>query len=334
MNDDSKELIDVSNNKERPLGISEEIHYSKLIQRNGLKEDLYKLDVAELGVATDTGQVYVGLEPSQNTYLKPTRVMLDPIPNVQNYVQYLLDSNPNYTRMYSVTDDLTIETESNDKAIELINFINTETKKEYPNVHSIARISNLVEFVTSLNISDYTNPAFDNVTYNPVVGYSKPSKRLLAKLLTVESGNVFIEFNRSDVNYIEIEYSLVQNSARGHKRSGKMTITADRHILNASELGFIDEQVLMTPSVGTDHIRFNAIYDRDKIIVLFEQPTDYKTRIFYRITRWAMDQATNFTEPYYYSDSSVSELFVNNRKLGFNENSAGAVTKDLGEDNE
>lgn len=314
--------------------MNEEIKYSKLIQRNGKREELHFLDEAEIGVATDTGQVYVGIEPSQNTYLTPSKIMLDPIPNVQNYVQYLLDTNPSYSGLYNVGDDLIIETESLEKAIEIINFINQETKSDYPNVHSIARVSNLIEFVTSLNITDYTNPAFDNITYNPVVGYSKPSKRLLAKVLSIESGNVFLEFKRSDVNHIEIEYTLAQNSARGHKRSGKMTLIADKHILNASELGFVDEQVLISPSVGADHIRFNAVYDMDKIIILFEQPDDYRTRIFYKIKRWAMDQAVSFSEPYYYSDNSVSELYVNDKVLGVNDTSKlGVITKDLG-DNE
>lgn len=310
----------------------EEIRYSKLIQKNGLREHLYTLDEAEIALATDTGQVYMGIEPSQNTYLTPSRIVLDPIPNIQNFVQYLIDSHSEYVHNYTVRDDLTIETESAEKAIEMINYINSESKQSYPNIHSVARISNMMEFVTSLNVSDYTNPAYDNITYNPSIGFSQPSKRLLAKVLSVESGNVFIEFNRAEVNHIEIEYSLVQNSARGHKRSGKMTIIGDKHILNSTEIGFVDEQVLIAPNVGSDHIRFNAIYDMDKIKILFEQPNDYRTRIFYKIKRWGMDQVTQFSEPFFYSDGSETELFVNDGQLGFNDRGAYVAPKDVGDD--
>ena len=186
-----------------------EIIYTKMLVRNGQRKDLPILDNAELGYANDTGQVFIGADPSQNTNLYGRRIVLSPIPNVRNYVQSILNNSTLYN-VYLVTSELYIDTESSSKALEIMNFINDKVATHYSNIKPIATISTNIELITAQNIGEYSNPSMDIVNYNPNDGFANPNRRVLSKILSLSNGDVFLEYARRDCSHIVVDYSLVQ----------------------------------------------------------------------------------------------------------------------------
>ena len=267
-----------------------DIIYERLIQRNGKRSDLRELENAELGFSNDTSQLFIGSRFNTESFVRNVIIKIDPIPNVTRFITYILNRN-GYSNYY-ITETLMIETESFDKANEIISFINSYVAASYQQLKPIARLATNIEVVTELNISDYTNPAYDDVSYNIVDKYHRPSKRILSKILTVESYNVFMEFNKTDVNYVKVEYMLLQDNGI-YKRSGTMELYCDNGD-DANSIAFYDEQNMVSPVVNQDQIRFNATVTTDKVRLTFTQPDTSITKIFYKVTRWGLIMLWNY----------------------------------------
>lgn len=295
-----------------------EIIYQRLIQRNGNRADLRTLENAEFGFANDTGQLFIGSNLTTETFADPKTIKIEPIPNVRNFVNTLLSNSTDFNEYY-VTDDLLIHTESLEKSSNILNYINNYVAENYQNIQPIARLSTNVEVITELNISDYSNPAYDNVSYNVIDRFNRPSRRVLSKILSINEGDVFLTFKRTDATYIRVEYSLVQNNGQ-YKRSGTMEVLGDNDFNNITDISFNDNQHLINPNIDEDQIRFNAVYDGYNVKIMFEQPATDTTRIFYRITRWGIDNVMEVGKTYIEADGNTTPFGNNdNTQFGFNE---------------
>lgn len=267
--------------------------YKKILVRNGNRQDLPVLDSAEFGYAKDTGQVYIGSDPSQNTHLHATRIVLSPIPNARVYTQTLLDAHAEYN-VYTVTEQLVIDTESSEKALAVMHFINGSFAAHYSSLKPIATISTNIELITSQNIVEYVNPSLDIVNYNPSDRFASPIRNVLSKILDNTSGDVFMQFNRREQSHVRIEYTLVQNNG-AHKRSGVITLIADNNAAHDAPISISDDQEKIVGDYSETHIRFGAEYSNGKTVITFTQPAADTTKIFYRVSVWGLDSLSDLT---------------------------------------
>ena len=293
-----------------------DIKYTKILVRNGERKDLPLLDNAEFGYANDTGQLFIGADPSQNTNLYGRRIILNPIPNVRNYVQSLLNDHALYN-VYSVTSELYIDTESSSKAIEVMNYINNQVALHYSNIKAIATISTNIELITSQNIAEYSNPSLDVVNYNPTDGFANPNRKVLSKILTLNNGDVFLEYNRRECSNIIVDYTLVQNNGE-HKRSGRITVVGDNNVNNPDHISFSDDQTKILDGYSSTHIRFYTQYNNGKIQIKFSQPPAHQTKIFFRVIYWGIDQLSGITNQHITPNNELIGIGLGeNNILGF-----------------
>lgn len=299
---------------------NEDTKYTKILVRNGERKDLPVLDNAEIGYANDTGQVFIGADPSQNTNLYAKRVILNPIPNVRNYAQTILNAHAEFN-VYSVTSELYIDTESSTKALAVMHYINSSVAAQYSNIKAIASISTNIELITSQNIAEYSNPSLDVVNYNPTDGFANPNRKVLSKILSLVTGGVFLEYNRRDCSHIVVNYTLVQNNGE-HKRSGVITLVGDNNETNPEHIAISDDQTKILPDYSEDHIRFYAEYNNGKVQIRFTQPATHTTKIFYRVTNWGIDSLSDLTIE---NITNVNELIG----IGLNEDGVLGFDADL-----
>lgn len=267
-----------------------EIRYEKILQRQGLRSELPTLDSGEFGFAKDTGQLFIGSNPDDSIYIKNNIIAIDAFPNAVAVVQGYLNQSTDY-QAYGVRENLTIETESHDKAIEIIDYVNnTNEQQSGSSVGAIARLEQNIEVVTNENINDYILPSDFNVNYNPVVSFARPSRSLQSKTLDSASGGVFLRFDIKQIFHLTVHYTVVQDDG-WHRRSGVMALTSDNATNPEGYIGFDDDQNLVNAAISTDFIQFDASVDsaNSQVVVTFSQPIDHSTKIFYRIERWNID---------------------------------------------
>lgn len=259
-----------------------DIRYEKILQRQGLRSELPTLDSGEIGFTLDTAQVFIGTDPDNSAYVNANVVSIDPFPNAVQEIQSLLNSSPDYTG-YVIEDGLTIETESQEKATEIVNYINNNRPD------AVARLERNIEFLTSENVNDYIHPSDFNLNYSPSLGALRPSRSLLTKVLDSSDAGIFLEFDLEQVYYMTVKYTLVQEDG-WHRRSGVITLMGDNSTSGDGQeyIGFDDDQLLMNAAISGDFIQFEPDVDtlNSKIRVLFNQPTSHETKIYYRIERW------------------------------------------------
>ena len=267
-----------------------EIRYEKILQRQGLRSELPTLDSGEFGFAKDTGQLFIGSNPDDSIYINSNVVAIDAFPNAVAVVQGYLNQSPEY-QVYQVRENLTIEAEDYDKAVELIDYINTVNEQQSgSSVGAIARLEQNIEIITNENINDYILPSDFNVNYNPVVSYARPSRSLMSKTLDSSSGGVFLRFDIKQIFHLRVHYTVVQNNG-WHRRSGVMTLTSDNEPNPEGYIGFDDDQNLVNAAISSDFIQFDAAVDsgNSQVVVTFTQPSNHETKIFYRLERWNLD---------------------------------------------
>ncbi|ASV44020.1 hypothetical protein PBI_SCTP2_5 [Salicola phage SCTP-2] len=268
--------------------MTEEIRYEKLLQRQGLREDLPSLDSGEFGFAYDTTQLFIGTDPEKAIDIDFNIINIYPFMNAKQVVQSYLNSSSDYTT-YEVNENLTIETESEEKAKEIIDYINTKNASNYgSDSRPIASLQRNVEVITQNNVNDYIHPADHNIHYNPELDFSRPSKKLLVKELDSSSENIFLEYDVNQVFYINVEYILIQNNG-WHRRSGTIRVMSDNNTNDNNQIGFVDDHILYNPAINDDFIEFYAEISSSKILIKFTQPVDHTTKIFYRIDRWDIE---------------------------------------------
>ena len=255
-----------------------DIRYEKILQRQGLRSELPTLDSGEFGFTTDTSQVFIGTDPSESTV---HMVVISPFPNAQKEIQSLLNSNASYSD-YTVSEFLQIQTTTQSEAADLVNFINSNRPDD------VARVESNVEILTNLNVNAYINPSDFNAVYNAETPLN-PHRSLLTKVLNSSDAGIFLEFDFKQVFHVTVKYTLVQNDG-WHRRSGVITLLGDNSTAGDGQeyIGFDDEQTLMNAAIDSGFIRFDADVDavNNKIRILFEQPSDHTTKIYYRIERW------------------------------------------------
>jgi len=258
-----------------------DIRYEKILQRQGLRSELPTLDSGEFGFTTDTAQLFIGTDPQDSTYVNANVVSVDAFPNAVQEIQSMLDSSVDYNS-YEISEGLTIEAEDHTKAVEIVNFINANRPDD------VARLERNIEIVTSENVNDYIHPSDFNANYSPSTSL-RPSRSLMTKVLDSSDAGVFLEFDMKQVYHLQVEYTLVQNDG-WHRRSGTMTLMGDNSVSGDGQeyIGFDDDQLLMNAAIDGSFIQFDASVDtvNSKLRVLFTQPSDHSTKIYYRIQRW------------------------------------------------
>jgi hypothetical protein len=242
-----------------------DIRYEKILQRQGLRSELPKLDSGEIGFTKDTAQVFIGTDPDDSTYVSANIVVIDPFPNAIHIIQSILNFSTDYSS-YTITEGLTIETESQSKAVEIVNYINNN------HTDAVARLESNIEFLTSENVNDYIHPSDFDVNYNPAIGSLRPSRSLLTKQLDGDDGGIFLEFDLEQVYHLRVTYTLVQNDG-WHRRSGVMTLMGDNSTSGDGQeyIGFDDDQLLMNAAISGDFIQFEAdVFFRIAVLVSLE----------------------------------------------------------------
>lgn len=257
-------------------------------QRKTDRKDLPVLESGIFGFTPDTSQLFIGSDPNQSPYTHNGRIEIYPIPNAKGYVQGLLDNSVSY-KSYTVTEDLYIVTESQEKAEEIVGFINDKVLVDFTNVRPIARLSRNIEIITTQNVIEHTNPAYFNVDLSPTIGFSRPDQRVLTKTLDGTLADTFLEFPRYDALNIEVKYTLVQNGGF-HRRSGVITVCASKSLTDEFDVACSDVYSSMQ-NYDPNHLKFSAsnYHIGDKVRVNFSQPAGHSSLVHYRIQKWGMD---------------------------------------------
>lgn len=268
------------------------IEYNKFILRQGKRENLPILDGGELGFTEDTGQLFVGSDPDLATHINHNIITIYPFPNARNVIQGFLDSDANYD-MYEVTENLLIEVEDQEKALEVIDFINDQNAAYFGgDAVPVANLQRNIEIITEKNVHEYINPADHNIFYDPGLDFARPSKKLFAKELDSSMGGVFLEYDVAQVFHLKVDYVVIQDNG-WHRRSGTISVISDNNENPMNEVGFNDEQLLYNDAINSDFIEFSAeITSGGKLRIMFDQPTSHSTKIYYRISRWNIDNVS------------------------------------------
>lgn len=292
------------------------VKYSRLLQKEGTSESMPLLASGEIGYMYDAGRAFIGTDPSLSTAVNYNTVVIVPFMNGRNVVQSYLDSSVDYNS-YIVNHDMTIDTNSTEMAVELVDFINTThrssvtdlTRNQY---QPIARVDSNIEFITNKNVAYYSQPWDFNVKYGAVDRINSFGDQVQYQLLDSTKGDIFLEYQYQNFFYITIEYVVIQDNGT-HKRSGKMVGICDNTFDMNGDVEFKDEEFVLTAS--TDAITFNAQANAGILTITFEQPDDHKTKIFYRINRWNIEEYVHINN--YYEEDYIGPLSVNDSKVLF-----------------
>lgn len=268
--------------------MSENIVFTKMIQRNGMRNDLPVLSPAEIGFTQDTSQMYIGADTDYNGYLSSNIIQIRPSVGAKELVESILSSTTGFSNL-AVDGNLRIICSTDAEASEVLRLINDSVTAQYSNLIPIATISSNIEILTTHNYSTYLTPSYDNVTYNPIDTRNIAMHRLEAKLLDSTSGNVFVNVKRAEFQSIKVEYMLYQSDAsdnRIHARKGVIDVLHDGRIIPAQN-GIVDE-ILVTMGATSNIISFGVQTNPTFTAITINQPSNNKTRIFYTIKIWSI----------------------------------------------
>lgn len=287
-----------------------DVKYSRLIQKNGNTENMPSLISGEIGFMNDSARAFIGTDPSVSTSTSYNRVVISPFMNARKTVQSYLDESNDFTS-FVVRRDMTIDTGSNDMAVELADYLNTVHRQNMIDVSTgqfqpIARVDSNVEFVTNKNIDQYAQPSDFNVKYGPVDRINSHADKMLYQLLDSTKGDIFLEYQYQNILYVNIEYVLIQDDG-SHRRSGNMVVLCDNTFDMNGDVTFKDDPFILTDS--TDKVEFNAQASNGIMTITFTQPDEHKTKIFYRLSRWNIEEYIHVNN--YYEESYIGPLSVN-----------------------
>lgn len=286
------------------------VKYSRLIQKLGTSEDMPSLVSGEIGYMYDAGRAFIGSDPALSTMVDYNTVVIVPVMNGRNIVQSYLDASSDYNH-FVVNQDMTIDAGNNDVAVELADFINTQHRLNTQDLTSnqyqyIARVDTNIEFITNKNVAYYSQPWDFNVKYGAVDRINSFGDQVQYQLLDTTKGDIFLEYQYQNFFYLSIEYVLIQNDGE-HKRSGKMVALCDNTFDNNGDITFKDEEFVLTP--GTNPVVFSGQSNNGILTLTFDQPDDHKTKIFYRISRWNIEEYVHINN--YYEENYIGPLSVN-----------------------
>lgn len=292
-----------------------DVKYSRLIQKHGTSESMPKLASGEIGFMYDAGRAFIGSDPSRSTLVNYNRVTIIPFMNAQATAQAYLDNSIDYNHL-KVEQDLSIDAGSKDIAVEVADFLNSEHRKNSTSLthgqyQPIALVDSNIEFVTNKNVAYYAQPWDFNVKYGAVDRINSFGDQVQYQLLDTSKGDLFLQFPYQNIFYITVEYLVIQNDGL-HTRSGKMIGLCDNTFDSSGEVEFKDHPFELKPT--SDSVSFDAQAVNGMFSITFNQPYSQKTKIFYRINRWNIEEYIHVNN--YYEEDYIGPLSVNDKALG------------------
>ena len=253
----------------------------KILLRRGFRDEIASttLDTGEPGFATDTNQLFIGIDSAIN------EVVFDTFANAQAIVQSWLDTYSAEPGLI-IDEDLVIRDVLNVDA--LLDAMITDSAF---NVANFARSRENVEVITENSF----NQLFADQHLSSLDSSLGMRPSLSRKSLTTETGT-FLRYNKQICTTFFIDYSLVQTDS-----TSKFLRVGQIKVINGVPQGI--NQVKLTDDntemwqdnsddiAGLDefsNIEFDTAINGDNIEINFTQGTGFETEISYTVKRWSM----------------------------------------------
>lgn len=253
----------------------------KILLRRGFRDEIASttLDTGEPGFATDTNQLFIGIDSAIN------EVVFDTFANAQAIVQSWLDTYSAEPGLI-IDEDLVIRDVLNVHA--LLDAMITDSAF---NVANFARSRENVEVITENSF----NQLFADQHLSSLDSSLGIRPSLSRKSLTTETGT-FLRYNKQICTTFFIDYSLVQTDS-----TSKFLRVGQIKVINGVPQGI--DQVKLTDDntemwqdnsddiAGLDefsNIEFDTAINGDNIEINFTQGTGFETEISYTVKRWSM----------------------------------------------
>lgn len=258
----------------------------KILLRRGFRDEIASttLDTGEPGFATDTNQLFIGIDSAIN------EVVFDTFANAQAIVQSWLD---NYSAELGliIDEDLVIRDVLNVDA--LLDAMITDNTF---NVSNFARARENVEVVTENSF----NQLFADQHLSSLDSSLGIRPSLFRKSLATETGT-FLRYNKQICTTFFIDYSLVQTKVQTDGTEKKFLRVGQIKVINGVPQGIdqvklTDDNTEMWQDNSDDiadldefsNIEFDTVIDGDNIEINFTQGTGFETEISYTVKRWSM----------------------------------------------
>jgi hypothetical protein len=253
----------------------------KILLRRGFRDEIASttLDTGEPGFATDTNQLFIGIDSAIN------EVVFDTFANAQAIVQSWLDTYSAEPGLI-IDEDLVIRDVLNVDA--LLDAMITDSAF---NVANFARSRENVEVITENSF----NQLFADQHLSSLDSSLGMRPSLSRKSLTTETGT-FLRYNKQICTTFFIDYSLVQTDS-----TSKFLRVGQIKVINGVPQGI--NQVKLTDDntemwqdnsddiAGLDefsNIEFDTAINGDNIEINFTQNENFITEVSYTVKRWSM----------------------------------------------
>ena len=253
----------------------------KILLRRGFRDEIASttLDTGEPGFATDTNQLFIGIDSAIN------EVVFDTFANAQAIVQSWLDTYSAEPGLI-IDEDLVIRDVLNVDA--LLDAMITDSAF---NVANFARSRENVEVITENSF----NQLFADQHLSSLDSSLGIRPSLSRKSLTTETGT-FLRYNKQICTTFFIDYSLVQTDS-----TSKFLRVGQIKVINGvpqgiNQVKLTDDNTEMWQDNSDDiadldefsNIEFDTAINGDNIEINFTQGTGFETEISYTVKRWSM----------------------------------------------
>jgi len=253
----------------------------KILLRRGFRDEIASttLDTGEPGFATDTNQLFIGIDSAIN------EVVFDTFANAQAIVQSWLDTYSAEPGLI-IDEDLVIRDVLNVDA--LLDAMITDSAF---NVANFARSRENVEVITENSF----NQLFADQHLSSLDSSLGMRPSLSRKSLTTETGT-FLRYNKQICTTFFIDYSLVQTDS-----TSKFLRVGQIKVINGvpqgiNQVKLTDDNTEMWQDNSDDiadldefsNIEFDTAINGDNIEINFTQGTGFETEISYTVKRWSM----------------------------------------------
>ena len=262
----------------------------KILLRRGFRDEIASatLDTGEPGFATDTNQLFIGIDSAIN------EVQFDTFANAQAIVQSWLD---NYSAEPGliIDEDLVIRDVLNVDA--LLDAMITDNTF---NVSNFAKSRENVEVITENSFNQlFADQHLSSLDSSFGIRPSLFRKTLIGAIDENDSSvltGTFLRYNKQICTTFFIDYSLVQTDI-----TSKFLRVGQIKVINGVPQGI--DQVKLTDDntemwqdnsddiAGLDefsNIEFDTVIDGDNLEINFTQGIGFETEVSYTIKRWSM----------------------------------------------
>jgi hypothetical protein len=253
----------------------------KILLRRGFRDEIASttLDTGEPGFATDTNQLFIGIDSAIN------EVVFDTFANAQAIVQSWLDTYSAEPGLI-IDEDLVIRDVLNVDA--LLDAMITDSAF---NVANFARSRENVEVITENSF----NQLFADQHLSSLDSSLGIRPSLSRKSLTTETGT-FLRYNKGVCTTFFIDYSLVQTDGTSKfLRVGQIkVINGVPQGINQVKLTDDNTEIWQDDTDGIaevdefSNIEFDTAINGDNIEINFTQGAGFETEISYTVKRWSM----------------------------------------------